>query len=942
MRKTGVFFILLLLLLSLIPFSMFNVGADSQFELTLNGNGDLSEWDGDDYTNLLHTGGSQATSFSSTYVESTYDATDHTAQAGTINEVYVVAYFSSGGNDDGGDFRLSLRVDESSYYSDVWVIDDSTQPGTLVGYEWSTNPDDSQPWEWSDIDSLQLGISGKYHNAIDQIRCDYLHGYVNYTADLTPTTNTPSNVEESTATLSGTTAFDASGATCGFWYNTSTTSSSDYGNNVTVSGTFDNSETFTEGLTGLISGEYYYCRAWSFKTGIGFFNDSTGEQYFLTKPYKPSNLTITTYQNQLNITWDNATTGDVTQTNVVRYKTTGYPTGVTDGTLLYNGSTNSTTLPNYTPGTTYYFTVWTYIQASGSPLLFQYSDSGDSNSSTAPTKPTNLVVTQFNESHITLGWTKGTGSTVITRNTTSYPSTPDSGTKVYNSTGQSYNDVGLIPSTTYYYRAWNWNGTGYSDGYVNVTQTTSPQYPRNVTSDVTVTGGSTMDIQIDWDIGTGANRTVIRRSYSSQPVLPTDGTSIYNDTGTTHTDTGITEPPYYTLFSYNTSTGLYSRGVNVSWYVVWVECYNESDGSAITDYTVFFTNDEGTETYQQDDCTNPTLINTSDIPIGDDILLQINAEHYDSAIYYLDIEVTGVYYIDAFLRGTNNSELYLMNVLDEIGNPLSDVKVQVKKYINETFGYQNITIEYTDGNGQFSIYLTPDVLYRFKLEKTGYESQISNWVPTDQILTHTFTLLFVDSEPVEPSTPIEDIVFTFELSGTTLYVNYTDSMSETIDTTVYIWMMETSTGNSTLLQTDIRTGENNFSFTVAGANISNSYKAILYYNHSTFGYQTITLVIHGYYTPGTGFTKINTLLTVLIGSNPLGWGNFLMFFFLLAVFHQADSRDAGKWLVLIGGLFIFINIFMGTIFSIAGGVIPTLFIAVGVLQMWKDGRKTTT
>ena len=113
----------------------------------------------------------------------------------------------------------------------------------------------------------------------------------------------------------------------------------------------------------------------------------------------------------------------------------------------------------------------------------------------------------------------------------------------------------------------------------------------------------------------------------------------------------------------------------------------------------------------------------------------------------------------------------------------------------------------------------------------------------------------------------------------------------------------------------------------------------MYYNHTTFGYQTITLVIHGHFTPGTGFAKLNTLLTVLIGAHPWGWGNFLMFLFLLAVFHQADSRDAGVWLVLIGGLFLFINLFMGNVFTITGGVLPTLFIAAGILEMWRAKNK---
>jgi len=214
------------------------------------------------------------------------------------------------------------------------------------------------------------------------------------------TTNDASNVEETTATLSGSIT-GANGLTCGFWYNKSTTSSSDYGNNVTVAGTFDSGETFTEAVTGLTTGDYYYVRAWNYKTGINFFN-STNETYFLTKPYAPNNVSTSISENNISITWDNATINVTNRTNHVRYKITGYPTSITDGTLLYNDSTANTTMFYwYAPGVTYYFSIWTYINESGSPALFQFSDSSNNSNITA-TKPTDLTVTDYNDTQISL------------------------------------------------------------------------------------------------------------------------------------------------------------------------------------------------------------------------------------------------------------------------------------------------------------------------------------------------------------------------------------------------------------------------------------------------------------------------------------------------------------------------------------------------------------
>ena len=941
MRKTGVFFILLLLLLSLIPFSMFNVGASTIASFDPNGNGSVQElggdWDDVDQYSSSLTCQFPGQPDGDTWYSETVECEDHGVIAGTISTVTVnvLTGMTSDGN---GDARIICRPTTTSHYSSAYAMDDGIGVDSWHSNAWNTNPDGGS-WSWSDIDNLEVGISLKRDENYMSNECSRIYLNVTYTPELDVTTDAASSIEETTVTLSGS-ATGADGMTCGFWYNTSTTSSSDYGNNVTVTGTFDNSETFTEDITGLTSGDYYYYRAWSSKAGIGFFSDSS-EQYFLTKPNAPDNLTITAYQNQLNLSWDNATTGDVTQNTIVRYKTTGYPTSVTDGTHLYNGTSNTTTLGYYTPGTTYYFSLWTYITASGSPTLNQHSDSSENSNLEAPTHPVNLAVSSYNDTRIVLTWTKGDDDTVIVRNTTAYPDNATDGTEVYNGSLETYTDTGLTPSTTYYYRAWNWNGTNYSVWYTNVTQTTEPEPPQNVDSETTIVDGSSMNINVSWDIGQGANRTIVRRSYTSQPTTPTSGTEIYNSTGSYHIDTGITQPAYYTVFSYNTTTGLFSPGVTVDWYVVWISAYNETNGNALSSYSVFFTNEDGTDTYSEDSCSNPHLVNVSDIPTGDDIALQVNATGYKTRVYYLDIEVTGVYYIDCYLSPSNTSELYLLQVLDELSNPLSDVKIKISRYINDSVGYEDVSIEYTDGNGQVTVYLTPEVFYKFNLTKTGYKDQIANWVPSDQLLTHTFVLEFEDEEPTEPNNPVEDISFTFERSGTTLYVNYTDSMQETINTTVYVYGTNITTAVETLLHTDTRTGENSFSFTVTDINSSHSFKAILYYNHSTFGAQVITLVIHGAWTPGTGGAQFNTLVTALMGAHPWGWFQFIVFMFLVAAFHQSDNRDAGIWLVIIGGLFLFIGLFAGTIFSIANGVIPILFIAVGILEMWKKSNRRT-
>lgn len=437
------------------------------------------------------------------------------------------------------------------------------------------------------------------------------------------TTNDATNVEETTATLSGS-VIGADGMICGFWYNLSITSSSDFGNNVTVTGTFDDGETFTEAVTGLTSGDYYYVRAWNYKTGIDFFN-STNETYFLTKPYAPSNVSTSISENNISVTWDNATINVTNRTNHVRYKTTGYPASITDGALLYNDSTTNITMVYwYNPGVTYYFSIWTYINESGSPSLFQFSSSSNNSNILSPTRPTDLTVTDYNDTKINLSWTKGDNDTTITRKIGSYPIHSNDGTSVYNGSLETHADTGLTPHTYYFYRAWNWNGTDNSTGYTNVSHWTAPQPPQNVTTETTVTGGVTMDLIITWDNGTGANRSVVRRSYTSQPILPTDGTEIYNSTLNTTTDSDIILSAFYTVFSYNTTTGLFSPGAIVTWYVVYINCYDEETNESLY-FDVFISNQDGSQTYESRNNTNPHYLNTSTLPTGDDVKIIVSA-----------------------------------------------------------------------------------------------------------------------------------------------------------------------------------------------------------------------------------------------------------------------------------------------------------------------------
>ena len=355
---------------------------------------------------------------------------------------------------------------------------------------------------------------------------------------------------------------------------------------------------------------------------------------------------------------------------------------------------------------------------------------------TLPAYPTSLTVTEYDDTNITLTWVKGADATVLFRNTT-IPFNATTGTEVYNGTAQTFTDTGLTPDTHYYYRAYNWDDTwGFTYNNASTNEYTTPGKPLNVTSEVTVTGTSTLDLNISWVNGSGSDLTLIRRSSTTQPILPTDGTLVYNSSKNTTIDVSLSDVYYYTLWSYSNSSGHYSKGVNVSdFYIVWVNVYNESDPDTnVTDFSLIFSNSDGTDTYAEKNCNNPHIINVSDIPQGYNIVLVVNATGYEGRIYYLDISVTGNYFIDCYLAPTvakgETTKLYTVKVIDTYQNAISDVKVTISRYRNETVGYVDVSSDYTGGYGEVTFYLIPESFYRVNLSKSGYTQAGSKyWVP---------------------------------------------------------------------------------------------------------------------------------------------------------------------------------------------------------------------
>jgi len=750
-------------------------------------------------------------------------------------------------------------------------------------------------------------------------------------------TNTATSVENTSATLNGYIQFSAEPLTCGFWINTDETNSTSYIFNETCAGTYDTGDTFTTTVSGLVVGDYYHARAWV-NNGDGFVNDTT-EIYFITEPDPPTNFNASGYDGSgVNIKWDNATVNVSNFTSAIRFSTDGYP-GWDAGTLIQNTTTNTTTFTGVESGKTFYFSVFHYINASASPLLWVYGDPLYG-SWAAPTYPENLSIVWFNDTEIRMSWDRA-NDTVIVRNETNYPPTPSHGTQVYNGSLEFYADSGLTPSTRYYYRCWDWNGAEFSSVANSSNDTfTRPMQPQNILATTTV-NATNIDINVSWNNDSSATQCVARRGNSSYPTDEYSGLLLYNGSSRNFTVETVAEPYYYRLFAYNSTTNLYSFGANATLYIIVANCYEENTSDALGGWTIFFTNEDGSVTFENATCYNPTLINVSDVPTGENIEVTFSNISFYDRMYVLDIEVDGVYFINGYLTPTNDSDLYRIDVIDELSNGIADVYIVLSHYVNGS--YENVSSGYTDGAGQYYVFLQPFQTYKAVLEGEGYVTVIYTFTTNPIVYVHTMMMYFEDIV-VEEDVYFWDMI-TFEgfINSTDyLWVNFSDIMNETSDYQLWIWCYNHSSHATYLYANASDVNSYEFSYNVS-VNTSNTYIVTLSLNHTTFGGQEHSLLFEGTFTPLTTATSVDDLLQANFFYNPFGWSNSIVFFLMLVVLFEGDKKYSGIYLAICGFLLLFINIYIGinlTVPGFANGVIPILMIATGFISQRNIMRST--
>jgi len=223
----------------------------------------------------------------------------------------------------GGYAKPSLKSDTT--------ITDGTQISLTTAYttssqQWNTNPADGQPWEWSDIDALQIGIS------LLSAYCSQVYVEVNYTVIVAPTVTTQAatSVAYTTATGNGNIT-NTGGENCtirGFKYGLTQTDTW----SVSDSGSFGTGA-YTKGLTGLSNNTTYYIRA--------FATNSAGTGY-------GSYVSFTTLSADITNAPTDKAFGNVAENSTYWANGSTPPNPITDAYCTFSVTNNGTTPINIT------------------------------------------------------------------------------------------------------------------------------------------------------------------------------------------------------------------------------------------------------------------------------------------------------------------------------------------------------------------------------------------------------------------------------------------------------------------------------------------------------------------------------------------------------------------------------------------------------------------
>ena len=331
-------------------------------------------------------------------------------------------------------------------------------------------------------------------------------GYSNTASGATPDTTAPTVPGSLTATVQsesqvnlswsastdnvGVTGYQierCAGASCSSFSQIATTTATTYNN------------------TGLLDGTSYSYRVRATDAASnpsGYSNTASGATPDTTAPTVPGSLTATVQsESQVNLSWS-ASTDNV--------GVTGYQiercSGASCSSFSQIATTTATTYNNtgLLDGTSYSYRVRA-TDAASNPSGYSNTASGATPDTTAPTVPGSLTATVQSESQVNLSWSASTDNVGVTgyQIERCTGASCSSFSQIATTTATTYNNTGLLASTSYSYRVRATDAASNPSGYSNTASgatpdTTAPTVPGSLTATVQ----SESQVNLSWSAST--------------------------------------------------------------------------------------------------------------------------------------------------------------------------------------------------------------------------------------------------------------------------------------------------------------------------------------------------------------------------------------------------------------------------------------------------------
>ncbi|MBS1744053.1 MAG: fibronectin type III domain-containing protein [Bacteroidetes bacterium] len=219
---------------------------------------------------------------------------------------------------------------------------------------------------------------------------------------------------------------------------------------------------------------------------------------------------------------------------------------------VYASSGSSTTITNLVPGTTYFFAFYEY-NGSGQPQYLVPSYTSSVTTRSIPTIPSSgIVLTKRDGKELTLSWTNGNGQRriIIAKKASDITSVPANGTDytanavfgsgqqlnagefvVYDDNFNSTTVSGLDPASTYFFRIFEYDGTGLNSMYLTSAFATTSEMtaitPTVQASAISASNITANSLDLLFTNGSGRARLIIARKALPVNVSPQDFTT-YN------------------------------------------------------------------------------------------------------------------------------------------------------------------------------------------------------------------------------------------------------------------------------------------------------------------------------------------------------------------------------------------------------------------------------